>query len=204
MTDGSASVRTALVEEGGEHLAAALDYAARWGPAGAGVLPLDGKVPVDPATGRPMVDWHRRATADPATLRCWWSERAWNVGVAPRGAFIALDIDRRHGDDDRLHELEQELGELPPTSTYQTSDGWRVLLASPGVPLASEIDGIKIVFKKGQIVMPPSVHPTGFVYRWEADLGASAHGSSALPRPARGSRPATRHPQPRPGRARAG
>lgn len=149
---------------------AALDYARRWGVAGAGALPLCGKVPVEPATGRAMRGWQRRASADPDTILGWWSGRDWNVGVAPRGAFVALDVDRRRGDDNVLHGLERRLGELPETPTYETSDGWRVLLASPGMRLRSELEGIKVNCERGQIVMPPSVHPeTGVVYTWECE-----------------------------------
>lgn len=165
-------------------LEASEDYADRWAPDGAGVLPLRGKVPTDPATGLRMAGWQRLATADPATLSRWFgcgSAHVTGVGVAPRGAFAALDVDRRRGDDETLFALEQRLGQLPATPTYQTSDGWRPLLASPGVPLRSEIDGIKIICATGQIAMPPSRHASGFVYGWEADFAPGDLGLAPIP-----------------------
>jgi bifunctional DNA primase/polymerase-like protein len=151
------------------NLAAALDYGPR---RRLGVLSLDGKVPVEPETGRPMRDWPRRATPDGGQIWRWFDGRPYlNVGIVPSGKLVAIDVDRRYGDDDALHDLERELGELPPIPTYSTGDGWRHLFAPPPFEIAREIDGIKVIFKTGQIVMPPSIHPvTGRRYEWWADM----------------------------------
>ena len=85
--------------------------------------------------------------------------------------MVLLDIDRRQGDDDRLHELACELGPLPLTPCYTTGDGFRLVLAPPGFPLRSEIHGIKVICEKGQVVVPPSIHPeTGRSYTWDVEL----------------------------------
>ena len=136
------------------------------------LLPLRGKVPVDPFTGIYLKDWPRLATKDPATLRRWFGVGpTLNLGLAPRGRAVLIDVDRRHGDDDRLHDLERELGPLPLTPSYTTGDGFRLLFGPPGVPLRGEIDGIEVKYEKGQVVVPPSIHPkNGRPYAWDIGL----------------------------------
>lgn len=147
---------------------AAQDYTRR----GWRVVPLRGKNPA-PLLG---ADWPHKASSTPAAAAGWWAR--WpdaNVGVIPDTNFLAIDVDPRHGGHDDLHHLERKLGELPTTPAYLTGgpdNGWRLLLAHPGVDVKPNLaDGIELRDRNRQIVMPPSVHPdTGNVQHWDVDL----------------------------------
>jgi Bifunctional DNA primase/polymerase, N-terminal len=43
--------------------------------------------------------WQRRATTEPARIRAWWSQAAYNIGIAcgPSG-LVVIDLDIHHGD----------------------------------------------------------------------------------------------------------
>ena len=84
---------------------------------------------------------------------------------------IAIDFD----DDDRALKLLDEYGELPPTATSRSKRGNRMLfIVPPDVPrdriknitgLGGE-PGVDVKVKGGQIVIPPSLHPSGVSYVW--------------------------------------
>lgn len=168
-------------------LEAALDYHAR----GWSVLPLcphdhvavgrrhpkecnsPGKVPFFPATGSTV--WgeyqHRRADAD--EVKGWFRAQAnLNVGVAlgPVSGLVGIDIDSDAG------ELMLEAmadGDLPPTLEYKTGNGRRLIYAlPPGVEfrIRQRRDGMKEAIRfmghGSQIVMPPSKHKSGAIYKW--------------------------------------
>src|SRR5829696_627873 len=95
--------------------------------AGWAIVPVRGVVEGRCTCGNPtckpgkhphLSSWPRRATVDQARITEWW--RRWpdaNVGVATgrRSGIIVLDVDPRHGGDERLWELERHHGELPTT-----------------------------------------------------------------------------------------
>jgi hypothetical protein len=146
-------------------LAAALELAARFY-----VLPVRGKLPAIPERdgGHGWLD----ATTDPDLIRDRWRrypDAQPAIACRPSG-FIALDVDPRHGDDDRLHDLEQRLGPLPRTVRALTGGGGEhILLKHPAVDLAHDVDRI-LIRDRGYIVAPPSVHPdTGRPYVWSVD-----------------------------------
>jgi hypothetical protein len=74
------------------------------------------------------------ATTDEAQIRQWWTR--WphaNPGIicGAGSSILILDIDRRHGGDKSLAELEARYSELPITWTSQTRDGFHVYLRHP-------------------------------------------------------------------------
>jgi hypothetical protein len=145
-------------------LEAALDYGRR----DIAVTPLRGKVPI-------LDRWPDRATTRGDEIRRLWQR--WldaNVGAVIFESFVALDVDPRRGDDEALHDLEHDLGQLPETPRYLTGGadgGFRVLLAHPGGELRGEIRHVEVKRGRQQIVMPPSIHPeTGRKYEWELGL----------------------------------
>lgn len=160
-------------------LDAALAYAARGWP----VLPVH--TPTEhrcscqnsacPAIGKHPRTQHgfKDATVDSTVITQWWS--TWpeaNIGLVTgsRSGLVALDIDRRHGGDDTLAELERKYGPLPDTMRNLTGGGWHELFAYPDVPVKSKANlapGVDIRADDGYIVVPPSRHASGQTYGWE-------------------------------------
>lgn len=149
---------------------AAVAYAARlqWP-----VFPLlpRGKDPLIPKArgGNGFLD----ATLNLETIKAWWSR--WpnaNVGIAcdDRSALLVVDVDPRNGGDASLAELEARYGELPSTITGLTGGGGQhyVYRRPAGVNLRGKLaEGIDIKHN-GYIVAPPSIHPNGRAYGWDA------------------------------------
>lgn len=109
------------------------------------------------------------ASRDEGTLHEWWAQ--WpgaNVGLPcePNG-IIALDVDPRAGGDTALAAL-LETHALPVTVEAVTGGGGRHLLftAPRGWrPRGAVAAGLDVKFA-GYLVVAPSVHPSGGVYRW--------------------------------------
>ena len=159
-----AEPKTETVAGGDVSLAAALDYAGRGWP----VFPLDGKVPRVP---RGFLN----ATTDVAQIRQWWA--TWpDAGVAiatgaPSGLFV-LDVDGETGADS-LHELELEHGELPETVRCKTGGGGEhYYFKHTGGEIRNSAGklgpGLDVRATGGYVVAPPTVHPSGRRYEWDA------------------------------------
>jgi hypothetical protein len=121
----------------------------------------------EPATKRGFYD----ATTNPATLRRWFGSPAqYNVGIRAglaSGVWI-LDIDGPEGEAG-LRALQDEHGALPATRQSQSARGlhwwWRTV--SPVQCSAGRVaPHIDVRGDNGYVIAPPSVHPTGRIYRW--------------------------------------
>ena len=146
-------------------LDAALTYAARgWRV-----------VPIAPGTKYPKLPaWQDAATTDPAMIREWFGGlyRGHGVGIATgrRSGIWVLDAD----DLDALHELQHAHGALPDTLTSLTgSGGQHLVFAYPtdGRRITNHNRlpaGLDVRGTGGQIVAPPTVHPNGTPYQWDA------------------------------------
>jgi len=136
--------------------------------------------------------WQERATTDQSEIEKFWSGdgeypedehgEAYryarpnvfrNVSAAfPKdGGLFVLDIDGDAGLD-ALEALEQEHGELPRTwESITGSGGVHLIFRAPDLDVrntASSIaPGVDIRGANGQIIVPPSVHPSGNFYRWD-------------------------------------
>lgn len=140
-------------------LEAALSYA----DAGLRVLPV--------ARGekRPLItNWPSRATAQPDSLRSWWSQFAEpDVGIATGHGLVVIDVDPRSGGD--VSHLE-----LPPTVEAITGGGGRHLYFRHDTELRSCASalgpGVDIRAAKGFVVAPPSTHRSGQEYEWLRDV----------------------------------
>ena len=145
-------------------LAAALDYAARGLP----VFPCmpRGKTP---AIARGFYS----ATANPATVRRYWTDPDRNVGI-PTGAssgFWILDIDGDEGEES-LRDLEARYGAIPKTRSVITSRGRHVWFAyrEPIPSSAGRIGpGLDVRGDGGYAIAPPSVHSSGHCYAFLGD-----------------------------------
>lgn len=144
-----------------------LDHALGYVDAGWPVLPVRprGKAPL---TGRGLKD----ATRDRQTVVGWW--RRWpdaNIGLAVPAGLSVLDLDS----DDALHRLKAEGKVLPATARARTARGYHFWYRTPG-PVRNRVDllpGVDLRAAGGYVVAPPSIHPSGAVYRWEVPLDRS-------------------------------
>ncbi len=83
---------------------------------------------------------------------------------------VVLDVDPRNGGNESLTQLEKEYEKLPKTLTSITGGGGKhVFFQAPDVPLSSRcgfFPGLDAKGERGQVVLPPSSHPNGTLYRW--------------------------------------
>ena len=159
---------------GNELERAALNYSRRGWP----VLPLHEITPRgcscgDRGCGSPAK--HPRtqhglddATTDEATIRSWW--RRWpraNIGLRTGERFDVVDIDQQS---QALRSLHRAAG-----GTFawvgprvQTSRGWHLYVAPTGAGTHNQaLPGLDWKGKGGYVVAPPSLHPSGYRYRWD-------------------------------------
>ena len=125
----------------------------------------------------PIFDaWPTMATANRGTIQRWW--RVWNglcnFGWKMGTQFVALDLDRKHGNDGiaTLHQLEAEHGPLPRSLSASTpTGGGHIAFRIPeGLRLKATPKwrpGIDIRAGNSYIVIEPSITPNG-QYRWWA------------------------------------
>jgi hypothetical protein len=116
------------------------------------------------------------ASADPSVIQAWWHR--WpnaNVALATGAVsgFDALDIDPRHGGDERLADLEVQHGPLPATIRAITGGGGNHVLfrhRSGMTNARGELPvGIDVRGEGGYILAAPSIHPNGRAYAWDVD-----------------------------------
>lgn len=154
-----------------EALTAAQEYAAR----GWRVAPIPEGLK-HPGRG----DWQDLATTDESLIARWWTHKsAWSytnpdptrygvcVATGRESGVFVLDIDTYAGGDETLADLEHAHGALPDTVEAVTASGGRHLYFR--YP-ASDVDisnadnmfgeGIDVRGNGGQVVAPPTQHPT--------------------------------------------
>ena len=136
-------------------------------------------VPILAGSKRPaLTRWTEHASTDEATIKGWWDGHDdYGVGIAtgPSSGFWALDVD----DFDSLLDLEQRYEVLPDTRTSITgSGGYHFLFRWPddGRDIRNDAGrrlgpGLDIRGDGGQIVAPPTIHPNGIAYQWDAGTG---------------------------------
>jgi hypothetical protein len=110
------------------------------------------------------------ATDDPGQIGKWWSMFPdANIGIACKASgLIVLDIDERSGGVESLWRLIDKVGELPPTLTVRTGNGWHYYYLAPAGldKMRGQLDrGVDVKFD-GYVVAPPSIHVSGAVYHF--------------------------------------
>jgi hypothetical protein len=131
-------------------------------------------VPIAPGTKHPKLPaWQNAATTDADMIDEWWTGlyRGHGVGIATghQSGIFVLDID----DHDALHDLTATHGPLPDTLTSLTGSGGQHLIfnypANATITNHNRLPaGIDVRGDGGQIVAPPTVHPNGTAYCWDA------------------------------------
>jgi Bifunctional DNA primase/polymerase, N-terminal len=124
---------------------------------------------------------HSAASADLDTIRGWgrhWPGCNWLAAAGERSGLVVLDIDPRHGGDVSLAALERVHGGVSRTVESLTGgDGRHLFFSHPqegrvaSKPIAP---GLDVKADGGLIVLPPSRHASGNVYRWIHPPGETA------------------------------
>ena len=124
-------------------------------------------IPLRPRTKRPL----RRGWLG-AREEHWRNvPREANIGVltgAGSGGLVVLDFDTREGPVDLLGMTPAQLAVL--TMVVETSRGWHVYAREAGRATCTLREGVDLRGEGAMVVVPPSVHPLGKVYRF---VGAS-------------------------------
>lgn len=146
-------------------------------------------VPIIPGQKRPPLgQWTDVATCDPDRIRQWWGGRYADHGVgivcgwnAERTACLfVVDVDEGHTDGvsggDTLAELEAAHGALPATMEVVTGSGGRHLYFVADEEVGTGANrlgpGVDTRGEGGQVLAPPTYHPNGTRYEWEASSAA--------------------------------
>ena len=133
---------------------------------------------------------HTAASNDPAVIQAWqrgepmpgWEARTagawrrqsraagWALALGPASGVLALDVDGEQGWR-ALAELERRHGALDDALPHVESGsgaGWHFYFRHPGGELANRDIGPKLEARgdKLLLMLPPSRHPSGGVYRW--------------------------------------
>lgn len=153
------------------------EWALYYASTGLSVFPL---LPNDkkPVTKNGVKD----ATTDIRQISQWWDRKPdCNIGIACgsiSGGLVVIDLDRH---EDRgvdgyhaLKEWEQLNGKLPDTATCITgSGGYHYYYLDPlheySNTAGKQAAGIDTRGSGGYVVAPPSIHPNGNRYEWEAN-----------------------------------
>ena len=146
---------------------AALEYA----KLGYAVFPLKPKTK-EPATTHGFYE----ASTDPGTIEAWWVKNPdYNIGIACGNGLAVIDIDQHPEDGkfglDTLRAWEKDHGELQPTWTVLTGTGGLHYWYKTALDFKNVVEvlpGIDIRSKGAYVVAPPSIHPNGTEYEWEA------------------------------------
>lgn len=140
-------------------------------------------IPIQSCEKKPLVPWEpsqsRPATEDEISSR--WSK--WpdaNIGIVTGAisGFVVIDLDSAEAKD-KLKELFPAF-DLTKVPRSRTSKGWQLFFKHQGVNIANRAGvtpGLEVRGDGGYVVAPPSIHPTGKVYKWNVPINGELPGS---------------------------
>lgn len=133
-----------------------------------------GKIPFDLRAGQHLAGWQTHGVPTSEEIGQWLRHPAAvraNIGCLTGSAsgIIALDID---GDGGEQQLMTLSGGDVPATWEYRTGAGRRLIYAydervSTTNHLQGDHQGVEVLSDGRQMVLPPSVHPSGRQYSWE-------------------------------------
>jgi hypothetical protein len=146
-----------------------MTYAVTYAEKGWSVLPLasNSKQPA-----RFLKHGYLDATTDIATINKWFDGKELNIGLGiVQSNLVVLDFDDRNVTDRKAWIKYMSMCEQSNTHVVHTFDGWHYYFkADPKLQFKGKlIDGIDIKHK-GYVVLPPSIHPTGYQYEVANDV----------------------------------
>jgi hypothetical protein len=115
----------------------------------------------------PRIKWKAGATCDVETVRTYWTK--WpNAGIGcatgPSGLLVA-DGDAAEG----ILALHAVAGPLPPTARSRTARGVHVFFRGQGGTRSDPDRKLDTRGAGGYVVLAPSPHVSGHIYRWEVE-----------------------------------
>jgi hypothetical protein len=131
--------------------------------------------PLEPRGKKPLTTHGLHdATSDVHQIRKWW--RRWpqaNIGLPTGRDFDVLDVD----DQPAAMALQTLMPGWPDPAVpaVQTARGCHYYFPATHLGSRTHLLGVGLDFRGlgGYVVAPPSVHRSGFVYRWRKPLGGS-------------------------------
>lgn len=156
------------------------DYALKYARHGWAVHALKPRQKI-PATPHGCKD----ASTDEDTVRAMWGDQPYNIGLATgraSGVFV-FDVDGSPPKDggltgpEALAELVDQHGPLPATLTVRTGSGAHYYFKMPAdvdlnnrarITVRGQKTALDVRADGGYVVVPPSIHPSGAAYQWEA------------------------------------
>ena len=130
-------------------------------------------IPIKPRGKEPIMAWKEFQTrrADEQEVRSWFDK--WpdaNVGTITGeiSEMVVIDLDSVEAKD----RLKEQAGEydLNCVPRSRTGKGWQLFFKHPGGKIpnrAGILPGLDLRADGGYVVLPPSVHPNGKIYKWE-------------------------------------
>lgn len=175
-----------IEHEEGAQAPSLLNEALRYAELGIHLIPLrpQGKRPLF-NTGRN----HSQGTTNPDKINAWWKGNPQaNIGApCTLNRWCVVDVDGPQGLN-ALQELEAQYGELPLTwisktgreggAAYHYIYQWPT---SEPVPTRQLASGLETRAHGAQIVLPPSMHPSGARYEWIEEPGRASFNPTMLP-----------------------
>lgn len=160
-----------------------IDYAVSYAARGLRVFALQpkGKIPATP-------NGCKDGTLSPVLIRQQWSDRSRNIGIATgveSGVFV-LDVDGPEGAQSLTQWVDLH-GAFPATPQAITARGRHFYFSHPGElcelknSASKAAPGIDVRTDGGYVVAPPSIHPSGDVYRWADGAGPADVPFAACP-----------------------
>ncbi len=143
------------------------------------------------------------ATVDEEVIREWYTRwpRA-NIGIATEPSrLVVLDVDPRHGGDESLHLLSSKHSAFDAPVVLTRRGGshhyFAASIATATRPnaLVKIIPGIDVCARHRNIIVPPSRHISGRVYRWEVSSPSELMGVPRVASRPLGPAPKNSHPR---------
>ena len=116
--------------------------------------------------------------------RYFQNGRSYNIGLAPKGGLLVIDLDSKSDQGESVRKFLDEHPQIGAIPRQVTRGGVHLLLRCPDLPRWKNSDGKpyhkalvgrindKVTAElfhcdHQNVVIPPSVHPSGFHYAWE-------------------------------------
>jgi hypothetical protein len=119
-----------------------------------------------PAFARGQIQPYRARSATVAQLKTWFADDdRYEVGIITGAVSqrIVVDVDPRNGGDQSVKGLP-----MPPTPTVLTHDGYHAHFRHDGglKTKRDALPGVDLLCESWQVMIPPSLHPSGTRYAW--------------------------------------